>query len=105
MIQSGLCFSTCFCKPLNVGNNNLLVLEPGTSKISVRTSKYFHPMSDGKVKRYSIWLYLIECPALFYKRTSTNLGVLVRRTSEYLKIFFTPDDVYQKPTLICQPLV
>ena len=27
-----------------------LVLEPGTSKISIRTSIYFHPMSDGQVK-------------------------------------------------------
>ena len=27
------------------------VLEPGTSKISIRTSIYFHPMSDGQIKK------------------------------------------------------
>ena len=54
------------------GVNKSLVLEPGTSKISVRTSKYFHPMSDGQVKSYSIRFYFLECPALFCKRTSTN---------------------------------
>ena len=69
------------------GVKKSLVLEPGTSKISVRTSKYFHPMSKGQVKDYSIRLYLLECPALFCNRTSTNLGVLVCRTSEHFKIF------------------
>ena len=64
-----------------------LVLEPGTSKISVRTSIYIHPMSDGQVKNYSIRLYFLECPSLFCNRASTNLGVLVRRTSEHFKIF------------------
>ena len=64
-----------------------LVLEPGTSKISVRTSKYFHPMSDGQVKNYRIRLYFLECPVLFCKRTSSNLGLLVRMTSEHFKIF------------------
>ena len=44
-------------------------------------------MSDGQVKNYSIRLYFLECPALFCNRTSTNLGVLVPRTSEHFKIF------------------
>ena len=35
----------------NTGLNKSLVLEPGTSKISIRTSIYFHPMSDGQVKK------------------------------------------------------
>ena len=35
-----------------------LVLEPGTSKISVRTSKYFHPMSNGQVKK-------MQCKVIF----------------------------------------
>ena len=72
---------------LIAGVKKSLVLESGTSKISVRTSKYFHPMSDGQVKNYSIRLYFLECPALFCNRTSTNLGVLVRRTSEHSMIF------------------
>ena len=65
---------------------NLLVLDPGTSQISIRTSKYCHPMSI-KVKKYRS--YFIECPALFCNRTSKNLGVhvLVPRTSEHFKIF------------------
>ena len=33
------------------GVKKSLVLEPGTSKISIRTSIYFHPMSDGQVKK------------------------------------------------------
>ena len=69
------------------GVKKSLVLEPGTSKISVRTSKCFHPMSDGQVKKYKILLYFIKCPALCCNRTSANLGVLVRRTSEHFKIF------------------
>ena len=32
------------------GVKKSLVLEPGTSKISGRTSIYFHPMSGGQVK-------------------------------------------------------
>ena len=35
----------------NSGVKKSLVLEPGTSKISIRTSKNFHPMSDGQVKK------------------------------------------------------
>ena len=31
----------------NAGVKKSLVLEPGTSRISIRTSKYFHPMSEG----------------------------------------------------------
>ena len=68
-----------------------LVLEPRTSKISIRTSIYFYPMSGGQVKKYSARLYYLECPMLFGNRTSKNLGVLVRRTSDHFKIFFTPD--------------
>ena len=48
-------------------------------------------MSDGQVKKYSARSYCLECPALFGNRTSKNLGVLVHRTSEHFKIFFTPD--------------
>ena len=33
------------------GVKKLLVLEPGTSKISIRKSKNFHPMSDRQVKK------------------------------------------------------
>ena len=33
------------------GVEKSLVGEPGTSKISIRTSIYFHPMSDGQVKK------------------------------------------------------
>ena len=39
------------------GVKKSLVLEPGTSKISVRTSIYFHPMSGGQVK-HSVQVYL-----------------------------------------------
>ena len=69
------------------GVEKTLVLEPGTSKISIRTSKFFHPMSVGQVKKYSARLYFLEYPALFGKRTSKNLGLLVHRTSEHFKIF------------------
>ena len=64
-----------------------LVLEPGTSNFSTRTSIYFHPMSDGQVKIYSARLYYLECPVLFGNRASKNLGVLVRRTSDHFEIF------------------
>ena len=40
------------------GVKNSLVLEPGTSKISIRTSIYFHPMSDGQVN-------IIQCQVIF----------------------------------------
>ena len=39
-------------------------------------------MSDRQVKKYGSRLDFLECPALFGKRTSTNLVVLVQRTSE-----------------------
>ena len=39
------------------GVKKSLVLEPGTSKISGRTSIYFHPMSGGQVKN-SVQVYL-----------------------------------------------
>ena len=61
------------------------VLEPGTSKISIRTSKDFHPMSDWQVKKYSGRLYFLESPALFGNRTSKKLGV--HRTSRHFKKF------------------
>ena len=69
------------------GVKKSLVQEPGTSKISIRTSISFHPMSDGQVRKYSAGLYFHECTVLFGNRTSKNLGVLVRRTSEHV---FTP---------------
>ena len=47
-------------------------------------------MSDRQVKKYSARLYFLEYPALFGNRTSKNLGVLVRRSSEHFKIYFTP---------------
>ena len=42
---------------LKSGVKKSLVLEPGTSKISGRTSIYFHPMSGGQVKN-SVQVYL-----------------------------------------------
>ena len=65
------------------GVKKSLVLEPGTSKISIRTSTYFHPMSDVQVEKYSTRLYFLECQTLFGNRTSKNLDLLVRRTSEH----------------------
>ena len=44
-------------------------------------------MSDIQVEKYSDRSYFLECPAIFGNRTSKNLGVLVRRTSEHFKIF------------------
>ena len=64
-----------------------LVLEPGTSKISIRTSINFHAMSGGRVNKYSAKLYLLKCLVLFCNRTSNNFGVLGWRTSENLTIF------------------
>ena len=61
-----------------------------TRKISIMTSIYFHPMSDRQVKKYSARLSFYECPVLFGNSTSKNLGVLVWRTSEHIKIFFAP---------------
>ena len=40
------------------GVKKSLALEPGTSKISIRTSIYFYPMSDGQVKN-------IQCKVIF----------------------------------------
>ena len=65
-----------------------------TSKNSIRTSICFHPMSDGQVKKYRARLYFLQCPALFGNRTSKNLGVIVRRTSEHLKIFLPHYGLY-----------
>ena len=75
------------------GLKKSLVLEPGTSKISIRTSIYFHPMSEGQVRKCSARLYFLECPALFGIRTSKNLGVLVCRTSEHFNKFL-PLSIY-----------
>ena len=53
------------------GVKNSLVREFMTSKISIKTSLYFHPMSDGQVtKKNSARLYFLECPVLFGNRTS-----------------------------------
>ena len=59
----------CLC---HAGVKKSLVREPETSKISIRTSKYFHPMLDGQVRKYSAGLYFLECPVLFSNRTSKN---------------------------------
>ena len=55
-----------FCTPdslfpsseCNPGVKKSLVREPGTSKNSIRTSIYFHPMSGGQVKK-------LQCKVLF----------------------------------------
>ena len=49
-------------------------------------------MSDGQLKN-SARLYFLECPVLFGNRTSKNLGVLVRRTSEHFKIFLPLEEL------------
>ena len=42
-----------------------------TCKISIRTSRYFHAMSDGQVKNTAQGnLYFLKCPMLFGNRTS-----------------------------------
>ena len=41
-----------------------LVLEQGTSKISIRTSTYFHPMSDGQVKQIQCDVLLLWMPSV-----------------------------------------
>ena len=69
------------------GVKKSLVLEPGSRKISIRTSIYFHPISDGQVTKYSARLFFLDCQALFCNRTSKNLYVIVHRTSEHFKIF------------------
>ena len=46
----------CVC--VYVGVKKSLVLEPGTSRISTRTSIYFHPMSDATSKK-------IQCKVIF----------------------------------------
>ena len=47
--------SHLLCK---AGVKKSLVLEPGTSKISFRTSIYFHPMSDEQVKKNTVPGYI-----------------------------------------------
>ena len=50
----------------STGLKKSLVLEPGTSKISIRTSIYFHPMSHEQVKKIQCKdIYFLEYPALF----------------------------------------
>ena len=44
-------------------------------------------MSGGQVKKYSVRLYFLECPALLGSRTSKYYGILVHRTSEHFKKF------------------
>ena len=68
------------------GVKRSLVLEPWTSKIEIRTSIYFHPVSDEQVKKYSARLYFLECPVLFGNWTSKIIGVIVQRILR----FFTP---------------
>ena len=70
------------------GKKTPLVRVSGTSKISIKTSIYFHPMSDRQVTKYSDLLYFLECPVLVGNRTSKNLCVLVQRTSEQFKNFY-----------------
>ena len=87
---------TDICEMILYRGKKSLFLEPGTSKISIRTSIYFHPMSNGQVKKYSTRLYFHECPQFFFcNRTSKNLGILVRRTSEHFKIFY-PYFIFEK---------
>ena len=71
------------------GVKKSLVLEPGTSKISIRTSIYFHPMSDGQVKKMQCQVIFLWMPSFIWQQgpTGKNLGVLVRRTSEHFKKF------------------
>ena len=44
-------------------------------------------MCDGQVKKYSVRLYFLECPASFGNKSSKNLGELVQRTSGHFQIF------------------
>ena len=71
------------------GVKKSLVLEPGTSKISGRTSIYFHSMSGGQVKN-SVQVYLTKyiSDKLIDFRTSKNLTHLARGTSEILRFFY-----------------
>ena len=60
---------------------------PGTRFISVRTSKYFHQMSDGQVKKYGSRLYFLEC---LDPLNHSSMGVI------------KPDIHYQRLTNIIQ---
>ena len=45
--------------------NKSLVLELGTSQISIRTSIFFYRMSNGKVGKYSASLYFLDAQCYF----------------------------------------
>ena len=71
---------------ITLGIKKSLVQEPGISKISIRTSKYFYPISDGQVKN-TVQGYIFLNAQHYLDKTSKNLGVLVRRTSKHFQIF------------------
>ena len=76
------------------GVNKSLVLDPGTSWISGRTSIYFYPMSGGQV-RNSAHVYFslnIRYPTIHFgqvilQQDELKYFVLARGTSDYFKIF------------------
>ena len=69
------------------GIKKSLVLVPGTSWISGRTSIYFHPMSGGQVKKLNASIFFLDKDKLFGNRTSKNFDAFARGTSEKFLIF------------------
>ena len=52
----------CDSIPYTLGGKKIICLG------AIRTSIYFHPMSNGQVKKYIARLYFLECPVLFCKK-------------------------------------
>ena len=69
------------------GKKNHLSWSLGQVKFQSGQAYIFIQCPTDKLKKCSVRLYFIECPALFGIRTSKNLGVLVHRTSEHFKKF------------------
>ena len=77
---SNLLFNNTF--DIKAGVKKSLVLVPGTSWISGRTSINFHPNVLWTSKKFTDGPFFLDKDKLFGNRTSKNFDVLARGTSE-----------------------
>ena len=69
------------------GVKKSLVLVPGTSGISDRTSIYLNVLQTSK--KFNARLFSLDKDKLFGNRTSKNFDVLARGTSEIFRFFYS----------------
>ena len=77
---------------MNFRGKKKLALEPGTSKISIRTSIFFHPMSDRQVKNI-VQGYISLNAQCYFATGQVKIKVYLSTGQVSISRFFTPEFV------------